>query len=91
MQALPLSVAFYKRTPEFDQTSVPKGLLRSHSTKAGVWARIRVLDGELLFRILEPEAVEHLLVPGRDGIAAPEQRHEVEPRGAVRFRVEFLR
>ena len=39
----------------------------------------------------EPERSEQLLVPGSDGIVTPEQRHEVEPRGPVRFYVEFLR
>ena len=71
--------------------TVPKGLLRSHSTAAGVWGRICVLEGELLYRELEPERRETLLGPGLDGVVVPQQRHEVEPRGRVRFYVEFLR
>ncbi len=50
-----------------------------------------MLEGELVYRELEPQRCETLLRPGRDGIVAPEQRHEVEPRGRVRFYVEFLR
>ena len=91
MEQLPDSVAAYKRTKEFDERSVPKGLLRSHHTAVGVWARICVLEGQLLYRILEPKLEEKLLTPGSDGVVVPEQRHEVAPRGAVRFYVEFLR
>ena len=34
---------------------------------------------------------EHLLSPKRIGVVEPEVPHEVEPVGAVRFFVEFLR
>ncbi len=91
MKTLPSDVEAYKRTPEFDQDTVPAGLLRRHSTKAGTWGRIRVLEGELLYRVLEPELEEQLLRPGVDGVVEPEVAHEVEPRGVVRFFVEFLR
>lgn len=91
MDVLPESVSPYKRTAEFDESSIPAGLLRSHSTAAGVWGRIVVLEGELLYRILEPEPSEHLLTAASHGVVTPQRRHEVEPRGRVRFYVEFLR
>lgn len=91
MKSLPASVVPYKRTAIFSESTLPAGLLRSHSTKAGVWGRIHVLDGALLYRILEPTPVETLLVPGTDGIVEPEVPHEVEPKGVVRFYVEFSR
>jgi tellurite resistance-related uncharacterized protein len=91
MKSLPEQVQAYRRTPEFTERSVPAALLRRHDTKAGVWGRIQVLEGELLYRILEPELEEHLLSPGRDGVVEPEVPHEVAPRGKVRFIVEFLR
>ena len=91
MPSLPASVQPYKRTPEFDENTIPAGLLRSHSTASGVWARIRVLEGELIYRMLGPEPRELLLSPGTDGVAAPAAKHEVEAPGRVRFYVEFLR
>lgn len=91
MRALPENLVAYKRTPEFDQDSVPAGLLRSHRTKAGVWGRIHVLEGALHYRILEPFLEPHRLEPGTDGVVEPEIPHEVEPEGSVRFYVEFLR
>ena len=91
MKSLPEGVTAYRRTPEFGEDTVPSALLRRHSTKAGVWGRIRVLSGKLRYRILEPATEEHVLEPGRDGIVEPEVPHEVEPIGVVRFHVEFLR
>ncbi len=91
MQVLPSDVVAYNRTPEFTEGTVPAALRASHSTKQGVWGRIVVLEGELVYRIYGPPAEEHLLRPGAEGVVAPQDPHEVEPRGTVRFYVEFLR
>lgn len=91
MRCLPESVEVYRRTPEFDDRTVPAALLSSHATKAGVWGRIRVLEGKLVYRILDPVVEETLLSPDRDGVVEPEVPHQVEPQGRVRFFVEFLR
>lgn len=91
MKDLPRNVVAYKRTPEFTVTSVPAGLLRGHSTKEGVWATIVVLEGALTYRILEPEAEEARLVPGRLGIIEPTILHEVALEPDARFYVEFYR
>lgn len=86
--SLPPDVASYKRTPVFDQDSLPMGLRREHRTKAGVWALVHVLEGRLRYRVLDPPS-EQILSPGLAGVVHPEQRHEVEPIGTVRFFVEF--
>ena len=91
MKRLPDGLEPTRRTPEFSETSVPAGLLRSHSTKPGVWGRIVVAEGRLHYRILGPPLETHLLSPGVPGIVEPEVLHEVEPEGPVRFHVEFLR
>ena len=91
MHELPAGLTVTKRTPVFDEATTPAGLLRDHTTKPGVWARIRVLEGELGFRTLGPAPEEHLLTPTRPGIVPPELPHEVALRGPVRFCVEFLR
>ena len=91
MKTLPETAVTYRRTPEFDAGTVPAGLLRAHSTRAGTWGRIVVLDGALTYRILEPEPEEYLLTPAQPGIVEPAVRHEVAPRGDVRFYVEFYR
>ena len=90
MRQLPPDVAPYRSTPIFDQGSIPAGLRRAHSTKPGVWGRIVVEEGELLYRIVE-SGEEQRLSRGLPGIIEPGVLHEVVVVGAVRFRVEFLK
>ncbi|HEU4375340.1 MAG TPA: DUF1971 domain-containing protein [Telluria sp.] len=91
MNKLPDDVAHYKSTPEFTETTIPPGLLRAHSTAPGVWGRIKVLEGTLRYRELEPALEEHVLSPDHPGIIAPQAKHEVAAIGPVRFCVEFHR
>jgi len=91
---LPSNARFYRRTDVFTETSVPKGLLKSHSTRDGVWGLIRVLEGRLAYRIRDPRrpAAETVLEPDHPpGLVEPTVLHEVEPVGPVRFYVEFHR
>jgi tellurite resistance-related uncharacterized protein len=76
----------YKSTPVFDEVSLPAGLRRDHSTKAGVWGVIRVLEGELLF---EREGETRTLTPATPARILPEEKHRVEPLGPMRMRVDF--
>lgn len=87
----PAGVSAYSRTPTFTARTIPQNLRSPHRTKAGTWAKIVVLEGRLLYRILEPETREIELSPGRPGVAAPQAPHEVEAQGDVRFYVEFCR
>lgn len=89
MKQLPSDVVPYKRTPIFDEQSVPKGLLNEHQTKESVWGKIVILDGKLQYTINEPEKESIILDPDNVGIVEPTIRHEVKPLGKVRFFVEF--
>ena len=92
--ALPADVRPYHRTAIFTRDTVPAGLLKAHSTKQGVWGLIHVLDGQLLYVIVDEQrvATETILVAGAPpGVVEPEILHHVEPREAVRFCVEFHR
>lgn len=91
MKQLPQDVVAYKRTANFNHENIPPALLRGHTTKAGVWGKIVVLKGRLLYRMLEPEPEEIQLSPELVGIVEPTMRHEVQPLGEVEFFVEFYR
>lgn len=78
----------YKSTPVFDENTLPAGLRREHRTKAGVWGVIRVLEGRLRYRILNPLS-ETILDCDRPGLVQPEQPHLVEPLGAMQMQVDF--
>lgn len=89
MKVLPATVKPYKQTTVFDENTVPAGLRKSHSTREGVWAKIIVLEGELIYRILDPVVEEIKLTPERFGVVEPTVKHEVVPGDRVRFYVEF--
>lgn len=83
-----MAAAPYRSTPVFDEISLPAALRNRHSTKAGVWGLIRVLEGELGLTYLDP-ASEILLSPAHPGLIAPEEPHFVTPRGPMKMRVDF--
>ena len=91
MKTLPSGVAYYARSPEFSDQSIPDNLLKSHLTKAMSWATIVVTEGKILYRILEPLIEELELSPGKSGIVEPEVPHELEVMGDVRFHLDFYR
>lgn len=91
MKDLPSNLKEHRRTPVFTESSVPDALLGSHSTKTGTWGKIVVLEGTLIYRILEPEFEELELDSDFPGVIEPTIHHKVEPRAAVRFYVQFYR
>ena len=91
---LPRNLESYRRTDVFTEHTAPAGVLRAHTTKEGAWARIHVIEGKLAYRVIDPRRLkfETVLTPGAPpGVVEPTILHEVEPQGAVRFYVEFLR
>ena len=91
MKQLPANVSSYASSPEFTEHSIPDSLLRLHRTKDNTWAKIIVLEGKLLYRILEDEPEQIVLSTDLYGVVEPKVPHQVEVVGAVRFYVEFYR
>lgn len=87
---IPADCTSYRATPVFDAKSLPAGLRRAHTTAPGVWAKIHVLEGELLY-VIEQDGREEILKPGDSGVVEPQVLHHVEPLGDVRVFVEFFR
>lgn len=82
----------YKRTPEFNIENVPKALLSTHTTKAGVWGLIRVLNGSLRYHIdAQPFGSLDILAGGAT-LIKPETPHHVEfLENSTVFFIEFYR
>jgi len=91
MKQLPHTISAYKRTPEFTETTVPKGLLKDHQTKDGVWGKIVVIEGSLQYTIIEPILKTVTLTKEQYGVVEPKVLHHIKPLGPVRFYVEFSR
>jgi tellurite resistance-related uncharacterized protein len=88
---MPEGLVAYRRTAEFDETSIPAALRKDHTTKPGVWGMIRVIAGQLRYCVDAAGGREHTLDPGTPGVIPPEVLHHVAPDGPVRFFVEFHR
>ena len=87
----PCGYAAYRRTPEFNEATVPAGLMSEHATKRGVWARIHVLSGVLLYHAGAPISRCFRVEASANAVIVPDVRHRVEPEGPVRFFIEFSR
>jgi tellurite resistance-related uncharacterized protein len=89
--ALPDGLLLARATPEFDERSVPSGLLAAHRIAAGVWGLLVVRSGALRF-VFEGGADEgRILAAGDTQTIPPDVSHHVELVGPVRFVVEFHR
>jgi len=85
MQGMPSDVVAYKRVPAtegefFTQETLPKLLRQRHNTKAGVWGKIVVVAGALLYTDLEGDGAEFLLTHRHYGVAQPKLYHKVTPQ-----------
>lgn len=89
MPELPDDVAAVRSTKTFTEETLPDGLRRAHTTRDDTWGRIEIESGLLRYRI--HDGGRFVLRPDRPGVVRPGEPHEVEPIGAVRFRVTFLR
>ena len=87
----PDGLVAYRRTPEFDESTVPAGLRSEHATKRGVWARIQVVSGVLRYRVGAPIHRSFRVGTASCAVIVPEVPHRVDPEGPVRFFVEFSR
>ena len=90
MKTLPITVKPHKRTATFTEATAPQGLLTDHTTKAGTWAVITVVSGQLQYTIPSQDEIV-LLDPETPGIVEPEVPHRIKPLGPVMFHLEFWR
>jgi tellurite resistance-related uncharacterized protein len=104
MPQLPHNVVKYSQVPNnnhekvekvFTADTIPKGLLKQHSTKDGTWGVIRVLKGELEYVLEQSEEtleVKFHLTSDFRGVIEPKSLHHVSPLSPdVEFVVEFYR
>jgi len=89
---IPVNLQSYKKTPVFDQNSVPKGLQKEHATASGVWALLHVHTGSLSYCFThDAEAMSCEVTPDRPRVIVAEQVHHVDIIGPVSFQLEFFR
>jgi cupin 2 domain-containing protein len=88
---LPVGLELARTTPDFDETTVPQGLLAPHQVAEGVWGRLVVLSGSLTFCFEDDVFAGRLLEAGDDQVIPPVRPHHLEIDGPVSLHVEFHR
>jgi tellurite resistance-related uncharacterized protein len=88
---LPDGVTLVRTTDEFDNATVPAGLMRAHRVADGVWGRLVVRTGSVRF-VFEDQPASPIIVAAGDSVVIPPARpHHLELDGPARFAVEFHR
>jgi tellurite resistance-related uncharacterized protein len=90
MQPMPQNLNCYKSTKIFNQDSIPKAILNRHNTQAGVWGKLIVLAGEVIFVDLENNC-EITATSERSVNIVPEAWHHLKVTGPVELKVEFYK
>lgn len=92
---LPLSLELVRITPEFDQDTVPRALLRAHQVANDVWGNLVVAEGSLDFLFEDVAEQEprnrRTVAAGATQPIPPQRPHRLIITGPVRFAVEFHR
>lgn len=97
---LPAGCELVRTTAEFDETTLPAGLLRAHRIAPGVWGRLVVRAGSIRFAFDDGpdpagrgdrDGAGRRIGAGGAQVIPPERPHHVTVDGPVRFVVEFHR
>ena len=92
--SIPNDFINYRSTSVFTKESVPKLLLYSYNTKAGVYGKISVLTGSLKFYGLKEhrgEAEKEIVInEGESAVSPPQYWHKVELlTNDTTFKIDF--
>lgn len=90
-KTLPAGFVAYSRTMEFTPENLPAKLKAAHSTKAGTWGLLHVLEGKVLYSLEPPQHGEQLAAAGDSVVIEPGVLHHVAFVESGRFYVEFYR
>lgn len=88
---LPAGMEAYGRSPDFTSENLPAKLQSAHATKAGTWALLHVLEGEILYQLEPPRTGEQRARVGESVVIEAEVPHHVVFIEPGRFYVEFYR
>ena len=87
---LPDGLRRVRSSPEWNEHTIPAGLLRTHRVASGTWGRIVVRDGRLWFTASTAPALHVIVGAGAFQAIPPDVDHRVGPLGSVRFCIDFM-
>lgn len=79
-----------RSSPEWNEHTIPPGLLRAHHLASGTWGRVVVREGRLRFVASTEPPIDVVLEVGSSQAIPPDLEHHVTPIGTVRFIIDFL-
>lgn len=88
---MPPGFEAYGRSPEFTQDTLPLKLRSAHSTKAGTWGLLHVVEGEVLYQLEAPHRGERRARAGETIVIEAEVPHHVAFTEPGRIYIEFYR
>jgi tellurite methyltransferase len=91
MKNIPPEFIRFGHTSIFTQYTLPQSFREPHRTKAGVWAQIFVMTGQVRYVIHSRPEEAILLGPNIPGVIEPEVSHHMEPLGVMEIYVELYR
>ncbi len=89
--AIPAGFEHTRTTATFDNDSAPAGLLKAHRVADGVWGRLVVHTGEVVFVFEDAPAAPVVVAAGGHVDIPPTRPHHVELGAPATFAVEFYR
>ena len=87
--SLPAELSCYRRIGPFDETSLPKGLLREHRLKEGAWAVVTVLAGSIDFAWDDRQGGIGALSAPDSVVVPPAIPHHIDISGPFSLQIEF--
>lgn len=87
---LPSGLVLTRRSPKWNESTVPVGLEQGHRIASGSWGRIIVDHGQLRFRAQTEPELDIVVEPGKGQAIPPDVEHSVSALGPVSFSIEFL-
>jgi tellurite resistance-related uncharacterized protein len=87
---LPDGLVVVRTTATWDERTMPNALRRAHRVASGTWGRLRVEAGSLRFVARTDPVTDVILESDRAQGIPPDVDHHIEPRGPIRFAIDFL-
>lgn len=85
---IPEKLSPYKKTKIFTSDTVPKALQKDHQIIKDSWAKLMVIEGELILKF-QNQTEGFLITANSPGIIEPEIPHHIEVSNEVSFYIEF--
>lgn len=90
MKEIPENASAYNKTRHYTDQSVPGMMKNDHSVRAGVWGKIVVERGEVLYMI-DGDDETYTLSKDNPGVIEPMVKHRIDPQPSSKFYIEFYR